>query len=202
MDTKELKSKIYGYLEFKKIYQSEKNDKLIEECISELIALDSYKCIYKKFSEPIDFLQKEPYFSFLSGSSGYYLCVMTLGKAVDLKNEYYFKTDTKIAEIFDVCANAYLEYKAEEYEKTLEKDISYKFAPGYQGSDIKDIQVIFDILEAKKLDMFLTEDFRLIPQKSMVGIIAIGKTVKKQCGKCVMISSCVFRKSGKRCFDL
>ena len=202
MDTKELKSKIYGYLEFKKIYQSSQNNDLIEQCISELIALDSYKCIYKKFSDPIDFLQKEPYVSFLSGSSGYYLCVLTLGKAVDLKNEYYLKTDTIKADIFDACANAYLEYKAEEYEKTLEKDISYKFAPGYQGSDIKDIQVIFDILEAKRLDMCLTEEFRILPQKSMVGIIAIGKKAKKQCGKCVMLSSCAFRNAGKRCFDL
>lgn len=198
----ELKNKIYGYLEFKKIYPNPQNDELIEKCLEELRSLDSFKCIYKKFSDPVEFLRKEPYVSFLSGSNGYYLCAMTLGQAVDGKTEYFLKTDEEKAEIFDACANAYLEFKAEKYEKTLEKDISYKFAPGYQGSDIKDIQAIFDILEAEKIDMLLTDEYRIIPQKSMVGIIAIGKTAKKQCGKCIMLSSCIFRNAGKRCFDL
>ena len=197
-----LKDKIYGYLEFKGIYRSEANDALIEQCINELAELNSYRCVYKKYSEPIDFLLKEPYVSFLSGSNGYYLCALTLGDAVDLKTEYYLKADKEKGVIFDACANAYLEFKADEYEKTLEQDISYKFAPGYQGSDIKDLQAIFDILEAERIGMYLTEGYRIVPQKSMVGIIAIGKTALKQCGKCVMLNSCVFRNAGKRCFDL
>lgn len=199
---KELSEKIYGYLEFQKIYPSAENDELIEKCLEELCSLDSFKCIYVKFSDPVGFLQKEPYISFLSGSIGYYLCAMTLGQDVDERNENYYKTNNKKAKIFDACANAYLEFKAEEYEKSLEKDISYKFSPGYQGSDIKDLKAIFDILDLGKIGMYLTEEFRIVPQKSMVGIIAIGKTAKKQCGKCIMLNSCIFRKAGKRCFDL
>ena len=198
----ELKNKIYGYLEFKRIYRCLKNDALIEKCLEELDESGSFKCIYKKFSDSVEFLRKEPYVSFLSGSNGYYLCVMTLGRVIDDKIEYYQQNDKEKSEIFDACANAYLEFKAEEYEKALEKDISYKFAPGYQGSDIKDIQVIFDILEAEKIDMFFTNEYRITPQKSMVGIIAIGKTATKQCGSCIMLSSCIFRKSGKLCFEL
>ena len=197
-----LKDKIYGYLEFKGIYRSPANDNLIEKSFEELAALNSYRCLYQKFSEPLDFLKKEPYLSFLSGSLGYYLCVMTLGQDIDARTELYCETDKEKADIFDACANAYLEFKAEEYEKTLEKEISYKFAPGYQSSDIKDLKAIFDILGAEKIGMSLTDGYRIVPKKSMVGIIAIGKTAKKQCGKCMMLSSCVFRQAGKRCFEL
>jgi len=199
---KELKNKIYGYLEFQFIRQSSEIDQFITECLEELNALNCFRCIYKKFSEPFAFLENEPYLSFLSCSNGYYLCAMTLGKEIDNIIEDLRETDRIKAAVFDSCANAYLEYKAAEYEKTLENDISYKFAPGYQGSDIKDIKVIFDILEAEKMDMILTDEFRIMPQKSMVGIIGIGNTAKKHCGKCIMLSSCAFRKAGKRCFDL
>ena len=200
---KELKNKIYGYLEFKNIHVSAETDALIDECIEELRSMNSFRCIYKKFTEPLAFLKTEPYLSFLSGSHGYYLCAMTLGDKIDSYISELSVTYPIKAAVFDSCANAYLEFKAEEYEKTLEKDISYKFAPGYQGSDIRDIKVIFDALGSDKIGVDFTEENRITPAKSMVGIIGIGNSsAKKQCGKCIMLNSCVFRKAGKRCFDL
>ncbi len=199
---KELKNKIYGYLEFQNIPPSCETDELIAIYLEELHSLNSFQSIYKKYNKPIELLQKEPYLSFLSGSNGYYLCAMTLGNEIDNKIKKLRETDQTKAAVFDSCANAYLEFKADEYENSLEKDISYKFAPGYQGSDIRDIKVLFDILEAEKIDMYLTDEFRIVPQKSMVGIIGIGNRAKKQCGKCIMLDSCAFRKAGKLCFDL
>jgi len=197
-----LKDKIYGYLEFKGIYRSEANDALIEQSIKELAELNSYRCVYKKYSEPIDFLLKEPYVSFLSGSNGYYLCALTLGDAVDLKTEYYLKADKEKGVIFDACANAYLELKNDEIRLSLGDGLSYLFCPGYQGSDVCELSIILNMLKADELGIERIDSGMMKPNKTMAGIYAIGVTPRKKCGSCIKLNECAYRKAGKLCFDL
>ena len=104
--------------------------------------------------------------------------------------------------VLDATANAYLEAKADEYEKTIANNLSYRFCPGYQGSDVTDLKYIFEVLKPEKIGITLLDSGMMVPQKSMCGIIAIGKNEKKRCGDCIMLDNCAFRKVGKRCYDL
>ena len=40
----------------------------------------------------------------------------------------------------------------------------------------------------------------MAPQKSMAGIVGIGKRAHKTCKDCMLFKSCVYRKEGTTCF--
>lgn len=126
---------------------------------------------------------------------------MTLGALIDNKIKYYSKTNLTKCLVFDACASAYLEYKSDEYEKTLANNLTYRFCPGYQGSSIEDIKYIFDILKPEKIGLELLESNLMIPQKSMAGIIGIGKNIDKSCKNCILEGNCKYVKEGMKCYQ-
>ena len=202
MNCSDIIASVYEYLSFRQIKRDDRVDALISECFDELERLNSFKYIYLKNDLALDFLNNEPYLSFLSKSNGYYFVATTLGAEVDRMIKRYEITDMVKAIIFDSTANAYLEFKADEYEKTLGDYLSYRFCPGYQGSSVSDLKYIFSVLKPEKIGITLLPSGMMAPQKSMCGIIAIGKNEEKKCGSCIMLDSCTFRKADKRCYDL
>ncbi|MBQ3252936.1 MAG: hypothetical protein IJA65_00130 [Acholeplasmatales bacterium] len=192
---------VYNYLGFKNIEKNNDIDELINECLKEIESLSSFNYRYQEFDYILDFLNKEPYLSFLNGCSGYYISVMTLGALIDNKIKYYSKTNLTKCLVFDACASAYLEYKSDEYEKTLANNLTYRFCPGYQGSSIEDIKYIFDILKPDKIGLELLESNLMIPQKSMAGIIGIGKNIDKSCKNCILEGNCKYVKEGMKCYQ-
>lgn len=192
---------VYNYLGFKNIEKNNDIDELINECLKEIESLSSFNYRYQEFDYILDFLNKEPYLSFLNGCSGYYISVMTLGALIDNKIKYYSKTNLTKCLVFDACASAYLEYKSDEYEKTLANNLTYRFCPGYQGSSIEDIKYIFDILKPEKIGLELLESNLMIPQKSMAGIIGIGKNIDKSCKNCILEGNCKYVKEGMKCYQ-
>ncbi len=201
MNCSDIISCVYEYLSFRKIERTEQIDNLINASFNELQEMNSFKYLYHEMSTPLDFLKSEPYASFLSGSTGYFLVATTLGAEVDRKIKRYSLSDTVKMLVFDATANAYLEAKADEYEKTLGSNLSYRFCPGYQGSKASDIKYIFDVLKPEKIGIELLESGMMVPQKSMCGIIAIGKNEKKKCGSCIMLADCAYRKADKKCYS-
>ncbi len=201
MNCSDILLRVYEYLSFRQIEQSAEIEKLIHESFDELQEMNSFKYLYHEMSIPFDFLKDEPYASFLSGSTGYFLVATTLGAEVDRKIKRYSLSDTVKMLVFDATANAYLEAKADEYEKTLASNLSYRFCCGYQGSKASDIKYIFDVLKPEKIGIELLESGMMVPQKSMCGIIAIGKNQKKKCGSCLMLADCAYRKVGKKCYS-
>lgn len=197
----DITNRAYFYLSYKNIAQSEEVARLITECSDEISMADTFLFKYKKMIEPLEFMKSEPYSSYLKNSNGYYLICSTLGHEIDRKIKYYGKSDIIKSEIFDSVANAYIELSAESLKNQLTESYSYIFSPGYQGSDISDIRYILDELRGEEIGMVLTDNFSILPQKSIVGILATETTKQKECGNCAMLNSCIFRKSGKRCYN-
>ena len=194
---------VYSYLGYKHIERSEDVDKLIEESLKEVEALAQFNYIYVEFDYQLDFLKShEAYQKLLNNTSSYYLVLMTLGRRIDEKCRYYSKIDLTKMVIFDAVSSAYLEYKSDEYEElNFKHPRTYRFCPGYQGTETKDIREIFKYLDYKKLGVEILDSNLMVPMKTMCGIIGFGKTNKKECGACTLAGECEYRKEGRRCYS-
>lgn len=198
----ELRPAIYTYLGFRGVVNGCEYDRQIDECLGELQKLHGFRYQYKLFDAPPAFLLKEPYTSYLRGSTGVILSLMTLGSEVDRRIKLLGRTDVAKSVVFDACASALLEYLSDEYEKGIASNLSYRFCPGYGGSDISDIRYIFAALKPERIGISLTETNYMLPSKSMAGVIGVGSASSKNCGNCVLLKHCAYRKEGKRCYAL
>lgn len=190
-----LKSRIYAYLG-----ESGETDGLIDECLEELASTARFRYAYKTFAEPPEFLRREPYSKFLEGTRGVILSVMTLGRETDKRIGVLARTDMAKSVVYDACASAYLEQLADEYEERFGEDRTYRFCPGYGGSDIKDVKYIIELVKPEATGVTLTESGYMLPLKSMAGIIGIGKKTEKTCAGCAQLAHCNYRQEGKRCY--
>lgn len=173
----------------------------IYRCLEEAERIAHFRYLYKFFTDPPEFLLKEPYLAYLKGSTGVIIAVMTLGGEVDKKIKLLQRADAAKAVIFDAVASAYLEFLSDGYEKSLGEKLSYRFCPGYGGSDVKDLQHVFGILKPEKIGVTLSDTFYMLPAKSMAGIIAVGGSAEKTCKGCVIAKNCKYLKGGAKCYD-
>ena len=143
-NTSKIKKHAYTYLGYRNMPHDERTDKIIDECIEEIERIAQFKYIYAEFDYQLDFLKDNAvYQRFLKDTTSYYLVLTTLGKKVDDKCRYYSKIDMEKMVIFDAVSSAYLEYMADEFEEeNFPKDRTYRFCPGYQGTETKDIREI------------------------------------------------------------
>ncbi len=191
---------VYNYLGFRGIGKTEETDRLIADCIEKLETKIQFNYLYKFYDSPPPFLDKEPYRSFLSGSRGVILSATTLGAGVDRYISRLFRVDMTEAAVTDACASALLERMADDYEKTIAPDLSYRFCPGYGGSSVDDLRPLFEELKPEKIGIYLGETCFMLPAKSMAGVIAVGKSAKKSCRGCFMAGSCEYLKEGRKCY--
>ncbi len=201
MNFSDLRPNIYNYLGFRGVKESPETDSEIKSCLEELETLAQFNYLYKAFEEPPEFLKKQPYAGFLRGSGGVILSVMTLGAGVDIRINRLNRTDMSRAVVLDACASAYLEYRSDEYERSIGENLSSRFCPGYGGSPLSDLKFIFGLLHPEKIGVTLSESLFMLPAKSMAGVIGIGGGGKKSCGGCIMLADCTYRKEGRRCFS-
>lgn len=202
MNFSDLKPQIYNYLGFRGVTESPETDETIRAVLSTLEGTVQFNYLYKSFETAPAFLQKPPYEEFLKGCKGVILSVMTLGAGVDRKINQLSRTDMSRAIVYDACASAYLEARSDEYEKSLGNALTYRFCPGYGGSDVSDIKYIFELLCPEKIGVTLNENFFMLPSKSMAGVIGIGKSTKKTCEGCFMLPHCRYREDGRTCYSL
>lgn len=174
--------------------------RMIAACLDELEKIVQFQYLFKYFESPPEFLKKDPYRSFLSGSKGIIISAMTLGSQVDRLIKRLSMMDAARGMICDCCASVLIEHLSDEYEKTLGRNLSYRFCPGYGGSDVSDLKYIFEILRPEKIGLSLSDSFFILPSKSMAGIIAVGKQSEKTCANCFMAANCQYLKEGKRCY--
>ncbi|MCR5231685.1 MAG: hypothetical protein K6B64_03465 [Acholeplasmatales bacterium] len=191
---------IYSYLGYRNLTKDPRIDKLIEESLKEIEEISSFQYIYQEFDYLLDFLNQKPYLDYLNGSTNYLICAMTLGVSVDKRSKYYEKVDLERMFVFDATASAYLEYLSDEFERNLRPDLGYRFCPGYQGTDVSDIRLLYNLLKANKIGITLLDSNLMVPQKSMIGIVGINTTQKRSCRDCFLIEHCEYRKEGLRCY--
>ena len=180
MNSSKLISHILGYLRITKKLDSINNilniESIIEECLTELEEINSFKYIYRKYNHKLEFLEDCAYDSlFEKSDDSYYLIACTLGYEVEQRIKYLSMTDSTKMVIMDACASAYLEEKANEYEKSnldVNNLDNYKrFCPGYGESKLSDLRCIYDEIKAEKIGIVLNEQYMMSPQKSMLGIV-------------------------------
>lgn len=201
MNFSEIKPNIYAYLGYHGCVVDERTDEMIDECLRELETVICFKHTHALFTEGFhDFLRHEPYKSFLSNCNGYALCVMTLGSEVDRYISRLSVTDMAKAVVADSCASAVLEKLSDEREDELfGKDRTYRFCPGYGGSKVEDVREIFKAVNPK-IGVSISGGGLMVPQKSMAGIVGLGKTAKRSCGECGLKEHCRYRQEGVRCY--
>lgn len=197
MNISALKERTYNYLSGRSDCDT---DKLLDECIEELPQYMQFNYTYRKFDTPPEFLNKEPYLTFLKGSEKVIISVMTLGNGVDRRIKYLSRTDTAKCAVFDALTSAALEELSDEYERGIADNLSYRFCIGYGGSDLNDLKYVFDILKSEKTGVVLTETNYMLPSKSMAGILAVNVKRNKTCADCILNGGCTYVKEGRRCY--
>jgi len=192
----------YRYIGYKKDNKDLYIENKVLEAIKELEIISQFKYIYVEYTNILDILNKEPYLKFLKGSKSYYIVATTLGVMVDKKINLLSKTDMPYMIIFNSCAAAYLEYLADNYEyNNLGDDISYRFCPGYGGSSVNDLIELKKYIRIDKIGIQLFDSGMMLPEKSMLGIVAKNKNKIKSCEGCVIKKECKYIKEGNKCFN-
>lgn len=173
---------------------------MLRDGMDEARSLSRFRAVYKKYNEPLPFLRGEAYAELLSGCSGYCLVAMTLGVEIDRRVRALMKIYPERAVVLDACASALIEYEGDRWEERFGSERTYRFCPGYGGSSVNDVRPIFAELHAEKIGMQLLDSGLIVPQKSMAGVIGLGKRTKRACGMCMLREKCCFLKEGRRCF--
>lgn len=199
MNFSDLKPQIYKYLGYKN-FECNDCDGIIRECLIELETSCSFRAIHKIYSQFPEFLKNEPYASFLDGCYSVIISVTTLGHEVDRTVKMLSRTDMNKAVVFDCCASAYLESRADSYEQGLADERTYRFCPGYGGSSVTDLKYVFNLVKPEKIGVTLNESCFMLPSKSMAGIIGVGKRAVKSCDGCVNKDNCNYLKEGVKCY--
>ncbi|OFI06054.1 vitamin B12 dependent methionine synthase, activation domain [Clostridium acetireducens DSM 10703] len=216
------KKEVLRYLGYRNQYIDSNLNNLIDESIEEIKAYIKPRYTFKMFDVEKYFngikllesnlvLKGKDIKNHLKNSSKCAVFAATLGSVVDSKIRYYERINLTKALVLDACATAYIESFCDFAEKEIEKEanklnlnITYRYSPGYGDLTI-DIQGnILNMLDAyRKIGLTATEDFILIPRKSVTAFIGFqSKSIKRQhpsCRNCNKYSSCIYRKGGSYC---
>lgn len=178
---------------------------LFDSCLKEVETLQHFKASYATYSlknSPIS-LNYPGLEEFFAGCNEVVFIGCTLGLEIERKIKYYQAFDLTRMCILDSIASAYIEEACDEFENVhLPKNRTYRFCPGYGKVPIevnKEIAQYIDLY--RKTGITITDTNLLLPQKSMIGFIGIGKdSLKKSCEGCMHSESCSFRKRGQTCY--
>ena len=173
---------------------------MVDECLAEAKKLSHFRAVGKEYTQLLPFLEKEPYQSFLAGCTGYALVAMTLGAEAERRVRALMTLDPARAVVLDACASALVEYEADLWEERFGKDRTFRFCPGYGGTSITDNAFILEVLNASRIGIELLPSGMMAPQKSMAGIIGLGKRTRKTCKDCMAAAGCQFKKEGLTCY--
>lgn len=104
--------------------------------------------------------------------------------------------------VFDAVSNRYLEECCDAYEESLQLGPhTFRFAPGYGDLPLRlNIPLSQALMVHKRIGLTINKGGLFLPMKSMLGIIGIGKNIKKTCLSCIRKGNCELRKGGQRCY--
>lgn len=201
--------KYLGYMA--QIITPEMNN-MIDECIEEVVEYAKFKAIYQTYTlqhsplgiEMIDLNLDYPAMHHLLDDCHQCLLIAcTLGQELEKRIRYYSKFDQARMMVMDAVASSYVEECCDVFEKELKLvDRTYRFCPGYENTPLSINRTIYQTLDVyKHLGVELTEGDLMVPQKSMIGIIGLGRAKKKkECGMCILKQDCSFRRRQTRCY--
>jgi hypothetical protein len=137
-----------------------------------------------------------------SESAAFFLC--TAGEEIGKMSRQAMKSgDLLDGYIYDVIGSEIVEAAADLMQIDLEKSmassgmkITNRFSPGYCGWDVSEQHKLFKLLPGTWCGIRLTASALMDPEKSVSGIIGIGKNVRHlpyTCNICDM-KDCIYRK--------
>jgi hypothetical protein len=138
------------------------------------------------------------------------LCA-TLGSEIEMKINYYSKTELLKSVIMDACASTLIEALCDNAEDIIKKEaeksgyfITSRYSPGYGDFDISVQKALLNIIEApKKIGVTVTSSFIMLPRKSVSAVIGFQteKTEigRNKCSSCNLKENCSFRKGNTYC---
>lgn len=169
----------------------------IDDAYYQIDKISNFKYIYTKMTKCISVLNKEPYKKYIKSQSEYYIVAATLGIQIDKEISKLSNTDPGKMFILDSCSSAYLETASDEYENTqFNNNSMFRFCPGYQGSNIKDIYQLQNYLNVDKIGIEVMKSNLLVPSKSIIGLL-FKLNNKKSCNNCIMNKNCNFKVNDK-----
>lgn len=178
---------------------------LFDSCLEEVISLQNFKASYATYALDqcpiqLDYPGLEEFFF---GCTEVVFIGCTLGINLERKIKYYQAFDLTRMCVLDSIASAYIEEACDVFEEEhFPKKRTYRFCPGYGKVPIELNREIAQYIDLyRKTGITITNTNLLLPQKSMIGFIGIGKEQnKKNCVGCMHSESCSFRKRGQTCY--
>lgn len=187
-------------------------DALIDTCIAEVISLATFKHVSQSYEirqlplalkgSTININYPEVS-KLLQDCHSCLLVACSLGIEIDRKLQYYSKIDATKMTIFDAVASSYLEYTANQWERKIEEPHTFRFCPGYGKVPLSLNSEISRVLNTyQNIGLNVQEFGILLPQKSMIGIVGLGRTKQqKECSTCTKYKDCAFIKRGTTCYS-
>lgn len=217
------KEEVLRYLGYNNQIIDNSTAEIIEECLLEIEEITQGRYTYKLFElekteDKIALLQTNLAFSsadiraHLAKSTKCALLAATLGLAVEQRIYFYSRLNLTKAVILDACASAFIEALCDKVEKEIQvlaqKEGYYlttRYSPGYGDLSLEFQPQIISVLDAyQKIGLSATENYLLLPRKSVTALIGLQKEPllnKKSQDKCQGCPNldCQYRKEGKEC---
>jgi len=194
---------------------------LIDEILTESELISDIKAQYTVFDDilfdnssssvtvnKLTFNVQKIIFTQLKKSESIALFLCTAGAEIGIRSRRAMQErDFLRGYIYDVVGSNIVEAAADLMQAELGKSmlgsgkmITNRYSPGYCGWDVGEQHRLFDLLPDNYCDVRLTESALMDPEKSISGIIGIGKSVKNNPYTCRMCNQkdCVYRSIRER----
>lgn len=214
------KKEVLRYLGYRGQYIDKNMDKLIDDCIEETEKAVQEHFLYNVF--PI--IKKEEGMELegtnivlKGGNIQSHLCnakrctvmAVTIGGVIEKIIRYNERVNLTKATVLDACATAAVEVLCDKVEGNIKSFaqkqglfITHRYSPGYGDFNIEIQKDILRVLGAYKIGLTCTDNFILMPRKSVTALIGIGDkefNKKGHCKNCSNYKSCVYRKDEGYC---
>lgn len=209
-----LREETLRYLRYTDQVITQEQDALIDSAIAEVLEYASPRTVHRIFdlNEKDGLLtidaELDLHFSdlqkLLSGCGSCLLIAGTLGVQLDQRMRYVSRFDMAKYVIMDAAANALVEEICDTLQQSLPfASLTFRFSPGYGDVPIALQKQLLQVLDAgRRIGLTLTSNMLMMPQKSISGIVGIGKENKKRtCSGCRRFDDCEYRRNNTVCYQ-
>lgn len=214
------KKQVLRYLGYKGQYIDKNINSIIDKCVKETENTVQNKFLYEVFPLVRDkdymylkgtnvVLRGKDIHAQLKKSKSCALMAVTIGSGIEKSIRYYEKVSLTKATIMDACATVAVEALCDKVEQDIRKIaenqglyITERYSPGYGDFSIDIQKNILRVLETYRIGLTCTDNFILMPRKSVTALIGIGDTEykkRKSCRQCSNYKNCIYRKDDNHC---
>lgn len=234
-----LREETLRYLRYTDQVLSDEQNALIDTAIAEVLEYAAPRTVHRVFTlhekdgllgidAEID-LHYPDIQRLLTGCGSCLLIAGTLGVPLDQKMRYYSRFDMTRYVIMDAAASALVEETCDTLQESLPfSPYTFRFSPGYGDVPLSLQKQLLQVLDAgRRIGLTLTPNMLMLPQKSISGIVGIGKnnrtgeetrddnehddvdgnrhgmeSQKRTCNNCRRYNNCEYRRNNTVCYQI